>query len=115
MSNLGAALIWCPVGSLEEAKLLAHRLIEEELVACANILPGVTSIFSYEGITQEADEVVLVCKTRDALLNDAITRLCAMHSYDVPAICGWRADKAPDVTLEWLSDTIPGEKSGAAN
>lgn len=102
MSKAGAALIWCPFPSQEEAQRVAGQLVEEKLVACANILPGALSVFAWEGEIQTETEVVAVLKTTAELLPQAVRRLEQLHSYDVPAIAGWEVDHMPEATLAWL-------------
>lgn len=103
MSRAGAALIWCPFGSRAEAEKIARALIDEKLVACANILPEITSLFRWEGLTQTTQEVGVLFKTDARLLAKATERLALLHPYDTPAIIGWKADAAPGVTCDWLA------------
>ncbi|WP_340588251.1 divalent-cation tolerance protein CutA [Erythrobacter alti] len=98
----GAALIWCPFGDLESARQCARKLVEERLVACANIVPAVTSVFRWQGDVLQESEVGVLFKTTSKLLDAAVERLVALHPYDTPAIAGWHADKAPPETLAWL-------------
>lgn len=105
----GAALIWSPFGSTEEARQVAGILLQEKLVACANILPELLSIFRYEGEVQSASEVGVLFKTEASLLEAATARLAELHPYETPAICGWLADSAPQETREWLATLIAGE------
>lgn len=102
MSKTGAALIWCPFPSQDEAQRVASQLVEEKLIACANILPGVMSVFAWDGEVKAGTEAVAVLKTTAALLPQAIRRLEQLHSYDVPAIAGWEVEHAPQATLAWL-------------
>lgn len=99
----GAAFIWCPFGDSESARHVASVLVEERLVACANILPGMTSVFRWEGRVTSADEIGVLFKTRADRIDQAVERLAGLHPYDTPAIAGWRAETAPEAVLEWLS------------
>ena len=106
-----AALIWCPFGDAESAQEIAAILVDERLVACANILPTITSVFHWQGSVQDAHEAGALFKTTDTLLESAIDRLTMLHPYDTPAIVGWHADHAAPVTLEWLTQQAgPQEK-----
>lgn len=108
MADAGAALIWCPFGSAEEAREVAATLLEERLVACANILPAITSLFLWEGKIEGAQEAGALFKTDARLLEQATRRLAQLHSYDTPAIIGWRADAAPEATCAWLGGLVSG-------
>lgn len=97
-----AALIWCPFGDVESAEAAAGQLLEERLIACANILPVVRSLYRWNGERGEGSEVAVLFKTRADLVNAAVARLEALHPYDAPAISGWRCDAAGAATLSWL-------------
>lgn len=106
MSTARAALIWCPFASIEEARGAARVLLEERLVACANIVPGVISLYRWQGRIEEAGEAVLLAKTQAPLLEAAVNRLAQLHPYDTPAILGWDAAEAPPATLAWLQAAL---------
>jgi periplasmic divalent cation tolerance protein len=102
---MSAALIWCPFASEEEAERAAGQLLDERLIACANIVPGVRSLYRWQGERGEARECAALLKTDARLLDQAIARLAAIHPYRTPAITGWRADAAP-ATAAWLGELV---------
>jgi periplasmic divalent cation tolerance protein len=107
----GPALIWCPFGDEAQAVAAADALLEERLVACANILPSMRSLFVWNGVREEARETGVLFKTHASLLEQAVACLAELHPYDEPAIIGWRADSAPPETRSWLAgllQTTPG-------
>lgn len=106
MNVAGAAFIWCPFGDAESARHVAGVLVEERLVACANILPGVISVFRWEGRVANEEEVGVLFKTCANRLDAAVARIAELHPYDTPAIAGWRAESAPAAVLDWLSGTV---------
>jgi periplasmic divalent cation tolerance protein len=63
---------------------LAKALVEEKLAACVNILPVMTSIYTWKGVTEQANEKQLVIKTTRNRVDEIATRLRALHPYDVP-------------------------------
>jgi periplasmic divalent cation tolerance protein len=77
-------------------------LLDERLIACANILPAMLSMFEWNGTRSEASEVGALFKTDAALLDRAVARLAQEHPYDEPAILGWRCDAAAPGTAAWL-------------
>lgn len=99
----GAALIWCPFASEADAIAAADRLLEEGLIACANILPAMRSIYLWKGERGEAQECGALFKTGTGLLAKAIGRLEEIHPYETPAIVGWRTDGAGAATDEWIN------------
>ena len=105
----GAALIWSPFADEASAEVAARTLLDEGLIACANIVPTIPSLYTWQGERGEARECGVLFKTNAALLDQAAARLEAIHPYESPAVIGWRADAAGQATLDWL-DGI-GEKA----
>ncbi len=97
-----AALIWCPFPDQETAQRIAGQLLADGLIACANILGEMESVFVWEGKIETAREVGAILKTTTAQLEFAIERLGALHPYETPAICGWHCDAAHPLTQQWL-------------
>ena len=105
---MSGAMIWCPFATLEDARAAARELLARNLVACANILPGVESLFRWEGEVQTAREVGVFFKTSEESLAKACEVLAEIHPYDQPAVIGWQADAVPDVTAQWLASVSAG-------
>ena len=106
MKAQGPALIWCPFADATSAEAAARQLLDEGLVACANLLPGVRSLYVWRGERGEADECAVLFKTDAALLERATTRLAEIHPYDEPSVIGWRADAAAPATAGWLATLV---------
>lgn len=110
MSDAGAsggpALIWCPFPDASSAATAGDALLDEGLVACVNIVPGIESRFVWQGQHSVAQEAGALLKTDAALLASAIARLCELHPYDAPAILGWRCDAATPATTDWLGALV---------
>jgi periplasmic divalent cation tolerance protein len=104
-----SALIWCPFADEASAARAAQQLLDERLIACANILPPMRSIYAWQGERSEAVEVGVLFKTDGAVLERAAARLAEIHPYESPAVLGWRADCAAAPTAEWLADAVGGE------
>ncbi|MEJ2459310.1 MAG: divalent-cation tolerance protein CutA [Novosphingobium sp.] len=107
MSTSGPALIWCPFPDDEAALTAIHSLLDEGLIACGNMLPGMTSVFVWNGQRDTARETGTLMKTRPDLLERAVQRLAELHPYEEPAIFGWPCDAAPAGTLAWLAGIDP--------
>ena len=73
-------------GSLEEARNIGQMLVEQNLVACVNLLENLTSIYIREDKLEEGQEVVMIAKTRKTLLPELIETVNSHHSYDCPCI-----------------------------
>ena len=91
-----------PVREREAAAKAASQLLDEGLIACANILPAMRSLYVWNGKRGEAREYGALFKTAASLLEPAIARLAAIHPYETPVICGWLADATAPATAAWL-------------
>ena len=108
MSEIQAALAWCPFPDRESARKAAQTMLAEKLIVCANILPAIESIFEWDGAVSTGEEVGVLFKTDSARLDALITRLGECHPYDTPAIVGWRCDAGHPATIQWLGETLGG-------
>lgn len=101
-----SALIWCPFADETSAEAAASQLLDEGLVACANILPPMRALYVWQGERGEAQEVGVLFKTDASLLDRATARLAEIHPYDTPAVVGWRTDTAAAPTRDWLRSLV---------
>ena len=72
--------------SVVEAEQAGRTLVERRLCACVNILPGMVSIYRWQGAVERGDEVVMIIKTRATLSEAVRAAVRQMHSYTTPAI-----------------------------
>jgi len=108
MSETRAALAYCPFPDRESARTIAATLLDEKLIACANLLPGVESLFEYEGRCESETEIGALFKTVTEKADALIARLGELHPYETPAIVAWRCDTVHPATLEWFRETTQG-------
>lgn len=99
----GAAMVWCPFPDAETARAAAAALLDERLIACANIMGAIESHFVWEGARASGNEVGVLFKTTAGGLEPLVNRLGALHPYDTPAILGWQCDTAHPASLVWLA------------
>jgi periplasmic divalent cation tolerance protein len=92
-------------GREEEARAAARALVEEKLAACANILPGVRSIYRWQDRIEESDELLVIFKTTAALVPDLMARLKELHSYDTPEMIALPVDYGFEPYLEWVEES----------
>ena len=100
------ALIWCPFPDEDSAAAAAGTLLDEGLIACANLLPAMRSLYVWKGERGDAREVGALLKTRADRVEAALARLVELHPYETPAAVAWRCDAAAPATLEWLRDLL---------
>jgi periplasmic divalent cation tolerance protein len=92
----------------ETAAGIARTLVEERLAACVNLVPGVRSIYRYEGRVHDEAETLLIVKTRADLGAELEARVRALHPYDVPEVLRLAADGGSAPYLAWvLEETRP--------
>jgi len=77
-------------------------LLDEKLIACANVFPEITALFDWNGERAQAEETGVLLKTNIAMLEKAVARLDELHPYQAPAILGWRCDSTTPAALAWL-------------
>jgi periplasmic divalent cation tolerance protein len=70
----------------EHAARIGRALVDERLIACASLVPGLTSIYRWQGEVQSDAEVLLLMKTRRALVPHLKERLPHLHPYQVPEL-----------------------------
>lgn len=109
----GAALVWCAFPDADSARAVAGTLLDERLIACANILPGMESLYEWQGERGSGPETGVLFKTTAAALARAVARLEQLHPYDCPAIAGWHCDAAGAATLGWLGQAVAGNAPAA--
>lgn len=102
----GAALVWCPFPDMDSARSAADALLDDGLIACANILGNIESRFVWQGARSVGSEVGVLFKTTAGRLEDAVERLGDLHPYETPAILGWHADAAHPATFAWLAGSV---------
>ena len=94
---------------LSTAQDLGKTLVEEKIAACVNLVPGLVSIYSWEGAIQEDQEVLLVVKTRSELLESQLIPLVQKHHpYDLPEIIGLPIAAGSQAYLDWIRDETGG-------
>lgn len=90
-----------------EAERIGRLVVEEQLAACVNILGPCRSIYRWQATVETADEVAAIFKTTSAAADALISRIAALHSYDVPAIVVWPIDELLDSYASWVEDNVP--------
>lgn len=91
----------CP--DLDAARLLASAALHMRLAACANILPGVISLFHWKDSIEEETEVQITFKTSEAARADLIALIEAHHPYDLPVIT-WEGVETTEDAAVWLAE-----------
>lgn len=83
---MSVSFVYITASSVEEAEIIGRNLVSRKLAACVNIIDGMKSIYHWEGKIETGNEVILIAKTKEALIDELTENVKALHSYKVPCI-----------------------------
>lgn len=98
------SLLYCTTPDPQTAETIANTLLDEALIACANILPGSTSLYLWKDQRERTSEALLLIKTSAARVPEVKKRVLELHPYETPCVLEFRADGASDAFAAWVSD-----------
>jgi len=90
----------------EEAPKIAEALLMQRKAACVNIVPKVSSLFWWQDKLDSAQESLLIVKTKASLLNEIVTLVREVHSYDIPEIVALPIVGGNQDYLEWIGKEV---------
>lgn len=106
MTTDNPIVVLVTAGSEEEARQLVRHLLEQKLIACANLVP-VNSLYMWEGEMQDDREVLMIIKTHSTVFADKLVEtIKAQHSYDVPEIIAMPIVLGSQDYLRWIVDEV---------
>ncbi|MEW6616650.1 MAG: divalent-cation tolerance protein CutA [Thermodesulfobacteriota bacterium] len=97
--------------SAEEAVKIGKVLVEEELAACANIIPEIRSIFSWKGEICDENEVLMILKSKESLFQQIKERVKMLHTYEVPEIISLPIHSGSEDYLRWIDEVTVDHKT----
>ncbi|MBX9926903.1 MAG: divalent-cation tolerance protein CutA [Hyphomicrobiaceae bacterium] len=97
-------MVYTTFPTLESARLVARALVDARLAACVNILPGMVSIYRWNGAISEDGEVAMLIKTQRELVDRVIDEVGQRHPYATPAIVAYDIAAGSAVYLDWISE-----------
>lgn len=99
-------LVYVTTGNQKEAEDIATHLVQDRLVACANIFPQIESIYCWKGSLQKSQEVVLILKTHQKVIDKVMVAIKKLHSYEVPCIVVLPIFKGEPSFLNWIDSCL---------
>lgn len=95
--------LYVTCGTNEEAVRIGRALVEGRIAACANVIPGMTSIYQWQGEINEDSEVIVLLKTRSDLVDRAVERIKTLHSYECPCVVALSVVGGNADFLQWIT------------
>src|SRR5262249_55476187 len=97
-----ARIVLTTAGSAEEARNLAHALVDRNLAACVNIVPQIESVYRWQGKVERASEWLLVIKTQASAFPGVRATIEALHSYEMPECIMLEVSEGSREYLDWI-------------
>ncbi|XP_010272940.1 PREDICTED: protein CutA 1, chloroplastic-like isoform X1 [Nelumbo nucifera] len=98
-------VVYVTVPNREAGRKLAESIIKEKLAACVNIVPGIESLYRWQGEIHQDSEELLIIKTREPLLEALTEHVRANHEYEVPEVIALPIKGGSLKYLEWLKNS----------
>ena len=108
MPDAEVSVVVASVPDAGVGKRLARSLLQERLIACASLVPGVTSLYRWAGEVREEDESLVVMKTRSELVPRLIARIPELHPYELPEVLALRVADGLPAYCRWVLDETGG-------
>src|SRR5579875_1435188 len=99
-------VVFCTCENRQQASHIAEALVGERLAACVNILPGVESVYRWQGAVEKAAEILLLIKTTSERLPALESRIKELHSYDTPEVIALPIADGSEKYLSWLREQV---------
>ncbi len=99
-------LVLTTCGSLDEARSIAHALVDRQLAACVNIAPQIESVYRWQGEVETATEWLLVIKTTIDAFDRVREALSKLHSYELPECIEISIEDGSAAYLEWIGESV---------
>jgi periplasmic divalent cation tolerance protein len=104
-----ACIVLTTAGSREEARKIAHFLVERQFAACVNVIPQIESVYRWQGKVERADEWLLVIKTMDTKFSQVRDEIKKLHSYDLPECIKLDVSSGSEEYLRWIEENLVNE------
>lgn len=99
-------VVYCTIATQEQAQKLADSLLQVKLVACVNILPGLLSMYHWQGQIHKDPEVLMVMKTHVRCLEQLERLVQEQHPYEVPELIACNISEGAETYLKWIGESV---------
>jgi periplasmic divalent cation tolerance protein len=101
-----AIVVVTTVGTEEQAYLIAREIVARRQAACVNIIPGIRSLYRWQGKICKDGELLLVVKTLDREFEGVAATIRELHSYELPEILSFGVSRAEPRFLDWIAASV---------
>lgn len=99
-------LVLCTINDKNKAKEISKVLLEQKLIGCSNIIPNITSQYSWEGKICEDKEYLMILKSRSDLFSEVKNKILELHPYDVAEVISIEIENGSKAYLDWLNSAL---------
>ena len=103
-------IVFVTVPSGEDASRIGEALVSERLAACVNVVPGIESIYRWQGEVSRDAEWLLIIKTTSAHFEAMERRVKDLHAYTTPEVIGFKISQGSDDYLRWIRESTTQEE-----
>lgn len=103
-------IVLCTVPDPSAGERIAQALVAEELAACVNLLPQVTSVYRWEGRVETDSELLMIIKTRRGVYQKLEERIVALHPYELPEVIAVPIAEGLAGYLSWIDAMTGGSR-----
>jgi periplasmic divalent cation tolerance protein len=99
-------LVLTTAGSDDEAAAIARALVERRLAACVNVVPGIASVYCWQGEVVQEEERLLLIKTMTSRVEAVREAVLELHSYETPELIVLAIESGDPDYLDWLAAAV---------
>ena len=99
-------IVLSTAGSEEEARKIAHHLVDQQLAACVNIVPKIESVYRWQGKVESNREYLLLIKTSSEKVPQVSDAIRELHSYDLPECIVLAVEDGSSEYLQWVEESL---------
>jgi len=99
-------IVLSTAGSEDEARKIAHHLVEQRLAACVNIIPRIESVYRWEGKVESNREYLLLIKTSSTMFPEVRDAILELHSYELPECVEIAVEDGSSEYLQWVEESL---------
>lgn len=111
---MGVLVCFCTCPDRAVADRLAETLVAERLAACVNVVPGLHSVYRWQGTVERSDETLLLIKTTRAGLPALSARIAGLHPYELPEVVAVEVAGGLSAYLDWVAEQVAGDEAAPA-